>query len=104
MVATIASCVVFILSIQHWSGISHAEAVGFVTGGVCVWLVVKQHLWNWPIGLANNIAFFVLFWKSGLFADMWLQLVYFFLGIYGWVHWLRGGWVEWSAAGLPSQQ
>jgi nicotinamide mononucleotide transporter len=62
-----------------------------VTGGICVWLVVREHLWNWPVGLANNVFFFVLFLRGRLYADMGLQVVYFGLGIYGWLNWLFGG-------------
>ena len=73
-----------------WS-ISLTESLGFVSGGVCVWLVVREHLANWPVGLANNVVFGVLFWQSRLFADMGLQVVYFGLGVWGWWRWLRGG-------------
>ena len=76
--------------LEFWS-VSIVEAWGFATGGVCVWLVVKEHVWNWPVGLANNVVFFLLFWQARLFADMGLQLVYFGLGIYGWINWVRGG-------------
>jgi len=71
--------------------ITSTEAWGFVTGGVCVWLVVREHLWNWPVGLANNAFFFGLFWQSRLYADMGLQVIYFGLGMYGWWNWVFGG-------------
>jgi len=74
-----------------WWSLSMTEVLGFVTGGICVWLVVRQHMWNWPVGLANNIFFFILFWHSRLYADMGLQVVYFGLGAYGWYQWLYGG-------------
>jgi nicotinamide mononucleotide transporter len=67
------------------------EILGFVSGALCVWLVARQNVWNWPIGLANNLTFLVLFWTAGLYADSTLQLVYLGLGIYGWWAWLRGG-------------
>lgn len=66
------------------------EVLGFVTGGICVWLVVREHMWNWPIGLANNVFFAILFFRARLYADMALQGVYFGLGAWGWVNWARG--------------
>ncbi|MES2922864.1 MAG: nicotinamide riboside transporter PnuC [Verrucomicrobiota bacterium] len=74
-----------------WAPIDFTEACGFVTGAVCVWLVTRGNIWNWPVGLANNLFFAVLFWRARLFADMGLQGVYFALGIWGWWHWLHGG-------------
>ncbi|ACB75458.1 nicotinamide riboside transporter PnuC [Opitutus terrae] len=74
-----------------FGGITPTEGWGFATGGVCVWLVVRQHVWNWPVGLVNNVFFGVLFWRTQLYADMGLQAVYFALGVYGWANWLYGG-------------
>ncbi|WP_235925953.1 nicotinamide riboside transporter PnuC [Actinokineospora pegani] len=70
---------------------SWMEVVGFVTGALCVWLVARQNVWNWPIGIVNNLAFFALFITAGLYADAWLQVVYVALAVYGWWSWLRGG-------------
>lgn len=67
------------------------EIAGFVTGALCVWLVARQHLWNWPVGIANNVFFFLLFATAGLYADSVLQLVYVALAAYGWWAWLHGG-------------
>lgn len=71
--------------------LSWVEIVGFVTGALCVWLVARQNVWNWPIGILNNIVFLVLFVDSGLYADGGLQVVYIALAAYGWWAWLRGG-------------
>ena len=67
------------------------EALGFVTGAACVYLVVRENVWNFPLGLANNLFFLVLFWRARLYGDGALQVVYVALGLRGWHLWLRGG-------------
>jgi nicotinamide mononucleotide transporter len=67
------------------------ELAGSLTGALCVWLLVKQNIWNWPIGITNNIFYIIIFYKSGLFADAGLQFVYIAISIYGWWNWLHGG-------------
>jgi nicotinamide mononucleotide transporter len=74
-----------------WTGIDWVEAVGAVLGALCVGLQVKQIIWNWPLGIANNILYIVVFFRSGLFADCGLQVVYIIISIYGWWAWLRAG-------------
>ena len=66
------------------------EVFGFVTGALCVWLLVRQNIWNWPLGLANNGLFIALSHRSGLYADVGLQFRYIAIGLYGWWHWLHG--------------
>jgi nicotinamide mononucleotide transporter len=70
---------------------SLTETLGFLTGAVCVWLAVRQNIWNWPIGIANNIFYLVVFFKAKLYADAGLQIVYVAISAYGWWSWLRGG-------------
>ncbi|WP_432975778.1 nicotinamide riboside transporter PnuC [Dactylosporangium sp. CA-233914] len=67
-----------------------AELLGFASGLLCVYLVVRQHIANWPIGIANNLLLMVAFWHVGLFGDAWLQVVYVGLGAYGWWRWGTG--------------
>jgi len=67
--------------------ISWLEVWGFITGGICVWLTVRENVWTWPVGIANNIVFLVLFWQGRLYADASLQIVYIALSIYGWLSW-----------------
>lgn len=67
------------------------EILGFVTGAASVLLAVRESSWNWPVGIANNIFFLVLFWKAKLYADAILQIVYIVISIFGWWNWVRGG-------------
>lgn len=66
------------------------EVFGFLTGALCVWLLVRQNIWNWPLGIANNLVFIVLFYRHGLYADVGLQGFYIAISIYGWWSWLHG--------------
>ena len=70
---------------------SWTEILGFITGAACVWLLVKQSIWNWPIAIVNYLFFIVLFFESKLYGDMGLQFLYLLIAIYGWWSWLHGG-------------
>lgn len=67
------------------------EAFAFVTGALCVWLTVRESIWNFPVSLLNVAAYFEVYARSRLFADAGLQVVYFVLGVMGWWMWLRCG-------------
>ncbi|MFJ2651327.1 nicotinamide riboside transporter PnuC [Streptomyces sp. NPDC087420] len=71
--------------------VSWTEVLGFGSGALCVWLVARQHVANWPVGIANNLFFVVLFLQTGLYADMALQAVFITLAAYGWWIWTHGG-------------
>jgi nicotinamide mononucleotide transporter len=70
---------------------SALEAGAFVTGAICVWLVVRQSVWNFPLGLLNVAAYAWIFYEYRLYADSGLQVVYFGLNLAGWYLWLFGG-------------
>lgn len=84
----------FALIIGSWIGklpISLTEALGFVTGAVCVLFVIEENIWNFPIGIANNIFFIILFISAKLYGDMGLQVIYIGFAFHGWYEWLHGG-------------
>ncbi len=87
----VLSILISVASYFHKIPLDFTETLGFVTGAWCVWLTVKENIWNWPIGIANSIFFLILFWQSSLFADASLQIVYIVLGVLGWYWWLYGG-------------
>ncbi len=72
-------------------GASCLEAVAVVFGIVSVYLSTRENIWSWPTALVNVALFFALFYKSGLYSDTGLQVVYFALSLYGWYEWLYGG-------------
>lgn len=70
---------------------SAVELVGAVAGLVCVWLVARASIWNWPISIVNTVLYFVVFLRARLYADALLQVVFTLLGVYGWWSWRYGG-------------
>lgn len=66
------------------------QIVGFGTGAVCVLLATRRNIWNYPVGIANNIVFLVVFLPAGLYAAAALQVLYLVLGVHGWLRWTRG--------------
>jgi nicotinamide mononucleotide transporter len=72
-------------------GTSCLELVAVLFGVVSVYLSTREKLASWPTALVNVALFFVLFYRTGLYSDMALQVVYFALSIYGWYQWQFGG-------------
>jgi len=77
-------------SVMGWLPFSLLESLGFASGAISVWLVVRASVWTWPVGIANNLFFVALFLEARLYADMALQFVYIVLSVGGWWYWLRG--------------
>jgi nicotinamide mononucleotide transporter len=71
--------------------VTWAELLGFITGAICVYLVVRANVHNFWTGILNSALFLVLFTTARLWADASLQFVYIVLGFVGWWQWLHGG-------------
>lgn len=82
--AAVSAGMVAAASLRVWSW---SEVAGFLTGGACVWLGVRQHVGTWPVGIVNNVVFFFVFWGERLYADAVLQTLYLSLSLYGWWSW-----------------
>jgi nicotinamide mononucleotide transporter len=91
IIGSMLSLILLVGAAQHRLPTTPLEALGFITGGLCVWLVVKDNIWNWPTGIINNLLLILLFSQAKLYADTTLQFVYIVLGAFGWYWWLHGG-------------
>jgi nicotinamide mononucleotide transporter len=89
--ATLVSGFLIFASYRKLLPITLSETFGFLTGLLSVWLVVRENVWNWPVGIVNSVFFVFVFWHARLFADMSLQFLYVALGFLGWYQWLYGG-------------
>lgn len=67
------------------------EWVAAIAGAVSVYLSAREKIWSWPTALVNVSLYTYVFYRSGLYSDMGLQVVYFALSLYGWYQWLYGG-------------
>lgn len=67
------------------------EIVGTVLGVIGVWLMIRQNVWGWPVGLVQVAAYAWVFFGAKLYSDAILQVCFFAIQAYGWWHWLRGG-------------
>jgi nicotinamide mononucleotide transporter len=73
----------------EWLASNWTEVLGFGTGAACVLLAARRNIWTFPVGIANNLVFIVLFFGAALYADLGLQIVYLVLGVMGWLGWSR---------------
>lgn len=67
------------------------EWVAAIAGAVSVFLSTRQKILSWPTAIVNVSLYTFIFYESGLYSDMGLQVVYLILSIYGWYQWLHGG-------------
>ena len=65
------------------------EITGLVTGLACVWLLVRENVWTFPLGLAYAVVTVVVVASARLYADVLLNLYYVAMNAYGWYFWLR---------------
>lgn len=67
--------------------LSGLELAGTLTGLACVWLTARERISCWPVGIINIVCFFFMFYQVHLYADMFLQVFFFVMSIYGWIKW-----------------
>ena len=67
------------------------EFTGLVAGLACVWLLIRQNIWTWPVGIFYVCISLWVFLQARLYADLGLHIVFLALNCYGWWFWLRGG-------------
>lgn len=65
------------------------EIIGTVLGVIGVWLMIRQNIWGWPVGLVQVAVYAWVFFDAKLYSDTLLQIAFFLIQAYGWAHWLR---------------
>lgn len=70
------------------------ELFGALLGLLYIFFSIRQHIFTWPTGLLGSLLYIIVFFQSGFYADMGLQVYYVAISIYGWYYWLKGGKTE----------
>jgi nicotinamide mononucleotide transporter len=71
--------------VENW-----LEIAGFVTTVLGIWLTTKRTLICWPVTLAADVCYLIVFYRAQLLSDALLQIFFVVFTLYGWWHWWRG--------------
>lgn len=71
--------------------ISALDCFGTISAFISTWLYARISIFAWPIGLVAMIIDTGLYFKKGIYGDVFLQLIYIITTFYGWWQWLYGG-------------
>lgn len=74
-----------------WLWENKVELLGAILGLLYIFFSIRQHILTWLTGLFTSLLYIVVFFQSGFYADMGLQVYYVIISIYGWYFWLKGG-------------
>lgn len=69
--------------------VSYVELIGTVFGLVSVFYASRANILTWGTGIINEVFLFILFFQVQLYADMFLQVYFFIVTLYGWYNWKR---------------
>ncbi|MFZ4620812.1 MAG: nicotinamide riboside transporter PnuC [Bacteroidota bacterium] len=67
------------------------EIIAVILGLLSVYLVTRQNVWCYPLGIISVFIYIFIFYEVKLYADMGLQVFFIVLQAYGWYEWLYGG-------------
>lgn len=72
------------------TGASWLEQIATALGVAGVWLMIRQNVWTFPVGLVQVSIFGYVCFRGRLYSEVALQALFFGALVYGWVHWTRG--------------
>ena len=78
------------MEISNYLAANWLEIAGFLATLVGIWLTTRRLLICWPVVLAADVLYLVVFYRARLFSDALLQIFFIAFTLYGWWHWWRG--------------
>nr|WP_299204010.1 nicotinamide riboside transporter PnuC [uncultured Brumimicrobium sp.] len=67
--------------------ISYIELIGTLFGFLSVYFASRANILTWATGIINELFLFILFFQVQLYADMFLQVYFFIVTLFGWYNW-----------------
>ena len=65
------------------------EIIGAVIGLLYLFFEYRASRWLWPVSVLMPLFYVWIFFQSKFYADMGINVYYFFASIYGWIRWNR---------------
>lgn len=72
------------------SPVSWVELVAVALSIAMVLCNMRELHWAWPLAIVASLLYLALFWRSKLYGDSALQVMFAALACWGWWQWLRG--------------
>ncbi len=79
-----------ITEILTYASAHQLEAIGAIAGLSCVWMLMRQVIWTWPLGVTYAVISVYLFVDARLYGQVLLHLYFVVMNLYGWYHWIFG--------------
>lgn len=67
---------------------TYLEWIGTAVGLVYLWLEYRASIWLWLAGIVMPAIYIFVYYSSGFYADMGINVYYLVAGAYGWVMWM----------------
>ncbi len=77
-------------ALAHYFAANWIEVAGWTTTLLGIWLTTRRSLLCWPITLAADVLYLVVFYHAKLLSDALLQVFFVVFTIYGWWNWTQG--------------
>lgn len=74
---------------SDWLVNNYIEVLGALTGFIYLYFSIRRVIWLWPLGIITSAFYVYIFFESKFYADMGLQVYYFFISFYGWYKWVH---------------
>ena len=80
----------YVVAITHYLAANWVELAGFITTVLGIWLTTRRSMLCWPVILAADVFYLIVFYRAQLLSDALLQIFFLAFTLYGWLHWWRG--------------